>query len=139
MLPPPPKTIASESDALSKQSRTTEIAPAFTEPSQKTEMPPSITAATTTRTVGPTIPPPPENSGHNRQRIGPSKPSTLGTLAALHQAAKAQPKANLPLTDTQSQSLSAPSFDPRKDEWSAPKDQDGSGRTSLHDKFKGRY
>jgi pSer/pThr/pTyr-binding forkhead associated (FHA) protein len=139
MLPPPPKTIASESDALSKQSRTTEIAPAFTEPSQKTEMPPSITAATTTRTVGPTIPPPPENSGHNRQRIGPSKPSTLGTLAALHQAAKAQPKANLPLTDTQSQSLSAPSFDPRKDEWSAPKDQNGSGRTSLHDKFKGRY
>jgi hypothetical protein len=27
----------------------------------------------------------------------------------------------------------------QKDEWKAPIDQDGSGRTALHDKFKGRY
>ena len=30
-------------------------------------------------------------------------------------------------------------FEKKKDEWKAPVDQDGSGRTALHEKFKGRY
>jgi hypothetical protein len=30
-------------------------------------------------------------------------------------------------------------FETKKDEWVCPAGQDGSGRTALHDKFKGRY
>ncbi|KAL3792201.1 hypothetical protein ACHAW5_004076 [Stephanodiscus triporus] len=30
-------------------------------------------------------------------------------------------------------------FESKKDEWKAPSGQDGSGRTALHEKFKGRY
>jgi hypothetical protein len=30
-------------------------------------------------------------------------------------------------------------MDTKKDEWVAPKGQDGSGRTKLNEKFAGRY
>ena len=76
----------------------------------------------------------------NKRRIGPSHPSNIGTLAALQQAVNVEKK-DKPTRhsqDTQQNSTALP-FDSRKDEWTAPKDQDGSGRTSLNEKFKGRY
>lgn len=78
-----------------------------------------------------------------RRQIGPSRPTAMGTLAVLQHAEKSQSSDKshiMSKAHTESKNKStALAFDPRKDEWSAPKDQDGSGRTSLHDKFKGRY
>jgi hypothetical protein len=76
----------------------------------------------------------------------PPPTSATGTLAALQQFsaspnndpnnAKKQKKSKCDNSD----SGNAISFNsPQKDVWTAPTDQDGSGRTSLHDKFKGRY
>jgi len=91
-----------------------------------------------------------------RKLMGPMRPpaNVQGTLAALKQAASQPTRAT---TGSRSESSSShPSghnsapppknkavisdpFDSRKDVWNAPVDQDGSGRTALHDKFKGRY
>jgi len=66
---------------------------------------------------------------------------TQGTLAALKQITSHSNEAsnNSHHAKKQKKSNDNSKFDPRKDEWNAPSDQDGSGRTSLHDKFKGRY
>ena len=76
-----------------------------------------------------------------------------GTLALLYQAA-AQPKASKNLsfkksspctstghddTNNRPKMASSDPFVTKNDEWKAPVGQDGSGRTALHDKFKGRY
>lgn len=117
------------------------------------------------RILGPTVPPAcsidgrsAQKSSHNnlgeltkppkkKKPIGPARPSAniQGTLAALRHAGTdygSEPSA--PRTgngnDGVSQKKTATDpFDPRQDEWQAPVGQDGSGRTALHDKFKGRY
>ncbi|KAL7471348.1 hypothetical protein ACHAXS_011652 [Conticribra weissflogii] len=98
------------------------------------------------RQLGPMRPPGHESaSSEVTQTASESKPrkkaniASHGTLAALQHVVNVASDAH---SSTQQQMKSQPiakPFDPRKDEWSAPKDQDGSGRTSLHDKFKGRY
>jgi hypothetical protein len=85
---------------------------------------------------------------NKKRQLGPMRPppkSATGTLAALQQFsaspndpnnAKKQKKSKCDNSD----SGNAISFhSPQQDVWTAPTDQDGSGRTSLHDKFKGRY
>lgn len=113
--------------------------------------PPTKTTNDPRVALGPSMPPPsamttrpcsnnmPKSS--SKRLITASKPSsTLGTLAVLQQATNAQKKANVSEHEAKGQSSSiTSSFDHRKDEWSAPKGQDGSGRTALNDKFKGRY
>jgi pSer/pThr/pTyr-binding forkhead associated (FHA) protein len=89
--------------------------------------------------------PPPALQKKKRQ-LGPMRPpaGTQGTLAALKQFTSHSNEATNDSCPAKKQKKSKDnsttlSFDPRKDEWNAPSDQDGSGRTSLHDKFKGRY
>lgn len=95
-----------------------------------------------------------------KRQLGPSRPpvAALGTLAALRRAAdpsfgeasearcdgsgegsRRSSKTKEGDSRQKSQVSGAPSFDARKDEWKAPKGQDGSGRTALNKKFEGRY
>ena len=94
-----------------------------------------------------------------KRQLGPSRPpvAVMGTLAALRRAADPSvgeaPEARCDGPSggssrsskteggvrKKSQVSGAPSFDARKDEWKAPKGQDGSGRTALNKKFEGRY
>ena len=93
--------------------------------------------------------PPPiklDNAQRKKKPLGPSS-----TLAVLKQAST-QPKPspdpvsknsaphtnNVQDNDAQRMTSFNP-FEKKKDEWKAPADQDGSGRTALHEKFKGRY
>lgn len=147
MIPPPPMIPTSQQDSLT--------CPDAEHISSASMPPPSIPvkAAASTQIKGPAMPPPPSVSPQTnpasekpisatkKRQIGPSRPTAMGTLAALQQAANSQPtkSSNKSQHHTNNQNTLAPEFDPRKDEWSAPKDQDGSGRTSLHEKFKGRY
>lgn len=77
---------------------------------------------------------------HQRKKIhlGP----VIGTLAALQRACS-QPKTAEGSKSTKSTKTpkvtSLDPFETQKDEWVCPTGQDGSGRTALHDKFKGRY
>jgi pSer/pThr/pTyr-binding forkhead associated (FHA) protein len=71
-----------------------------------------------------------------KKTIGPSRPPVQGTLAALKQASL--PRSNEAKLQTTESAVMTP-VETQKDEWKAPIDQDGSGRTALHDKFKGRY
>lgn len=63
-----------------------------------------------------------------------------GTLAALTQAVSTPNSLpnKAPLQIPKSVVVLTP-LETEIDEWNAPIDQDGSGRTALHDKFKGRY
>ena len=144
MMPPPSKIIAESSESSFRESTENQAAPY--------SLPISCENSTS---VNPTMPPPlnvtpqarPINNkpkaATNKRHIGPARPSsTIGTLAALQQAATVELKdnhMNLSQTHTQVHNPTVQAYDPRKDEWSAPKDQDGSGRTALHDKFKGKY
>jgi hypothetical protein len=117
------------------------------------------TASESRESADASIIPPPDKLGDaveppqkKRKHVGPMRPPQ-GTLAALKQAIsqpmKAQRDSRLESSHSNNGKLDANSqketssalnpFDSKKDEWIAPADQDGSGRTSLHDKFKGRY
>mmetsp|Transcript_16034 Transcript_16034/g.24948 ORF Transcript_16034/g.24948 Transcript_16034/m.24948 type:complete len:715 (-) Transcript_16034:1160-3304(-) len=141
MPPPPPKATmgATESTSLNvdekKDINEHPINPDRATPQEKGEQSPSPPKKKR-QLLGPMRPPPPTTNAAGTQG---------GTLAALKQfneassnnnshdhARKKQKKSNNSAT-------AAVVFDSRKDEWNAPTDQDGSGRTSLHDKFKGRY
>ncbi|KAL7483214.1 hypothetical protein ACHAW6_008932 [Cyclotella cf. meneghiniana] len=164
IMPPPPNlhggetsssdpAMSSDGNDASSLAPSPSVSPSESLPSRVIQAP---------RAVGPTMPHPPINeqgnqqtlshsraesraptSTKNKRQVGPSRPSTVfGTLAALQQAIHPQSnkeKSSLSTQPTTKTKLSAPIFDPRKDEWKAPTNQDGSGRTSLHDKFKGRY
>ena len=69
--------------------------------------------------------------------VGPSRPPVQGTLAALKHSSAAPRTNAIALKPTESDVTL--NMEKQKDEWKAPIDQDGSGRTALHDKFKGRY
>ena len=60
-----------------------------------------------------------------------------GTLAALKHSSAAPLTNAIAVKPTESDVTL--NMEKQKDEWKAPIDQDGSGRTALHDKFKGRY
>ena len=112
--------------------------PKNTEKQHRVVVGPSMPSSSNTMTQGDRNTTPEPSS---KRPITASHPSsTLSTLAALRQASHSQSKANTSEDEAKTQSSSiAVSFNHRKDEWSAPKDQDGSGRTALNDKFKGRY
>jgi hypothetical protein len=59
----------------------------------------------------------------------PSSP--VGTLSVLTSGKNTKQK--------QKETKASESFDPKKDVWKAPDDQDGSGITSLNARFAGRY
>ncbi|KAL7529648.1 hypothetical protein ACHAWF_003065 [Thalassiosira exigua] len=152
MPPPPPKitassempppapvitAVASEHSPTEQQSviRTSKKPKADGEFGDRSMVPPPGSARNV-REIG--------SPGKKMKQIGPMRPPARvqGTLAALKQAvsqpADSRPK-QLPSNEKNKTSAVPKKFDPRKDEWKAPCDQDGSGRTSLHDKFKGRY
>ena len=137
MMPPPPKVTMSEPESSSNSftsghEATTEhhVNSIQKEEMVKSSPPPS----TKKRQLGPMRPPPSSAIG-----------APQGTLAALQQfTSHSNSTANnndlrVKKQKTSNNGMSTTTFDPRKDEWNAPTDQDGSGRTSLHDKFKGRY
>lgn len=98
--------------------------------------PPPSNNTTSVTTTQPTVSTSPPKKPNNRP-----KPNIQGTLAALQQAQSASKSQSTHDNNSKntSQTKKKEEFDPRKDEWSAPVDQDGSGRTSLHAKFQGRY
>ncbi|KAL7439019.1 hypothetical protein ACHAXM_007868 [Skeletonema potamos] len=135
MMPPPPKITMSAPESVAyslEQGVTLEHAmnPNHVDrgtPQMELEQPP--------------LPPPPPLQNKKRQ-LGPMRP-TQGTLAALKQFTSHPTEASNDSCPAKKQKAtkedSTLSFDSRKDEWNAPSGQDGSGRTSLHDKFNGRY
>ena len=89
--------------------------------------------------------PEPEPQQRKKQHIGPKRPpaNIQGTLAALTQASSmsatnpsAKPNTNNDHSQTKKTQVVS---NLKEDVWKAPVDQDGSGRTALNDKFKGRY
>jgi hypothetical protein len=61
-----------------------------------------------------------------------SSAAPMGTLSVLTSSDKDTKR-------KQKETKSSESFDPKKDVWKAPADQDGSGITKLNAKFAGRY
>jgi len=102
------------------------------------------------RALGPSLPP---STGVKRDARVPVAPG--GTLAMLAAASSTDPFATGHCPEkTKNRGVEAPkvtgdsskrvktaaiSVDPTTDVWQAPKDQDGSGRTKLNEKFAGRY
>jgi pSer/pThr/pTyr-binding forkhead associated (FHA) protein len=146
MMPPPPKSCVPLTD------------PYLPQPDQLPMMPPPAPLpSNAARVIGPAMLPPAhvesqsstqsaaaQQSDHDTPKTGKTKHKIgpgVGTLAALQQAVNATSQAPKDKSNPsrQNDDVAAPTFDPCEDTWSAPKDQDGSGRTSLHDKFKGRY
>ena len=98
------------------------------------------------RLLGPTMPPPqptpssaiaPKSSSHKQ----------AGTLSFLNQMSTvntSKDSTNSTTKSSKQNNIPNPSqprtgMDTKKDEWVAPKGQDGSGRTKLNEKFAGRY
>jgi hypothetical protein len=66
----------------------------------------------------------------------------VGTLSFLNALSASDPKKNeITAVQSASKTIAASKIpsNPKEDVWQAPKDQDGSGRTKLNDKFAGRY
>ena len=131
MMPPPPRVSASASEPMSMNTAEKEAITDTTNPDGAT----SQEKEEQTHSL-----PPPKK----KRQLGPMRPpqtatGTQGTLAAFKQFSSTSNTAKKQKKTSNNDSSTTTSFDPRKDEWSAPSDQDGSGRTSLHDKFKGRY
>ncbi|KAL9188345.1 hypothetical protein ACHAXT_006723 [Thalassiosira profunda] len=150
MPPPPPPPVAETAETLlMPPPPPTMMAPP---PPPKPKSPePAGEMAPPTDTRG--MPPPAEPKGaaepdmKKKRQLGPMRPPARvqGTLAALTQAmsqpaqAREQPNQSASQQGGTNAQKPAVAFDPKKDVWQAPADQDGSGRTALHDKFKGRY
>jgi hypothetical protein len=148
IMPPPPRLSPEKVDPVYPQDKVESMMPppikVDTEPLSKKQ-----------RVIGPMRPPPqPDNDQsmsncatepqRKKIQLGPVK----GTLAVL-QRASSQPKTANYSDSTKSpingndantpQLVISDPFETKKDEWVCPSGQDGSGRTALHDKFKGRY
>jgi hypothetical protein len=146
IMPPPPRLSPEKVDPVYPQDKVESMMPppikVDTEPLSKKQ-----------RVIGPMRPPPqPDNDQsmsncatepqRKKIQLGPVK----GTLAVL-QRASSQPtnysdstKSTINGNDANTpQLVISDPFETKKDEWVCPSGQDGSGRTALHDKFKGRY
>jgi hypothetical protein len=64
-------------------------------------------------------------------------PAPRGTLAAL--TAVPSPSSSSSSSSQPAKPSAQTTVDLQKDEWRAPQDQDGSGKTKLNEKFAGRY
>lgn len=94
------------------------------------------------RVIGPAAVPP-SNSAAEDRKPPPSKAPRTGTLAFLDRPTSVD---NKPSKDKESKTSSTGTPKPflsedsyKIDVWTAPKGQDGSGKTKLNEKFAGRY
>jgi ribosomal protein S15P/S13E len=151
---PPPKSKHSNPEA-NDRTQTTDM-PKAESSSNDIMMPPPKRAK---RSIGPAMPPPTfsatedkkdqsspaSSSNSDRGKVkGPTKPTPMGTLAALKAVASSDVNHSLSSEKNPRQAASGHSEDAtkkafKKDEWRAPEDQDGSGMTKLNAKFAGRY
>jgi len=143
-MPPPPPSVATAKRTLGPSRPPTQDV--------SDGDPPAAPARTNDETA--------DEPPRKKRQLGPSRPpaAVQGTLAALRRAAdpsfggasetrcggssegpRRSSKAKESESRNKGQGSGAPSFDARKDEWKAPKGQDGSGRTALNKKFEGRY
>jgi hypothetical protein len=133
-MPPPPRLASSPETTMFPPPRLASSLEASMPPPSR--LPPSVNDTMLppppkrTRVLGPTMPsstfggadmPPPAKR--------PSSP--VGTLSVLTSGKNKKQK--------QKETKESESFDPKKDVWKAPDDQDGSGITSLNARFAGRY
>jgi len=135
-LMPPPPSIATE---------TLEMPPPPSKPvmPEQVMMPPPNPVENKSNDVQFAMPPPakvnkdvpPQKKKIHGPRCPPS--NIQGTLAALTQTSS---HSQTGATSTERQKKKTQMIsNPKEDLWKAPADQDGSGRTALNDKFKGRY
>jgi len=137
-LMPPPPSIATE---------TLEMPPPPSKPvmSEQAMMPPSNPVQNKSNGDQSSMPPPAKVNKDvppQKKKIhGPRRPPSniQGTLAALTQTSTVS-HSQTGATSTERQKKKTQMIsNPKEDLWKAPADQDGSGRTALNDKFKGRY
>jgi len=139
LMPPPPSTTA----------ETLEMPPPPPSKAVMLEqemMPPPNTVDNKSNDVQSSMPPPPKVNKdvkpQKKMHIGPRRPPSniQGTLAALTQTSSvSESRTGATSTDSQQKKKTQVISNPKEDLWKAPADQDGSGRTALNDKFKGRY
>ena len=146
-LMPPPPSISATSESLmppppSIASETLEMPPPPSKPVMPEQVmmpPPNHVDDKSNDELSLMLPPPKVKKDvppQKKKHIGPRRPPSniQGTLAALTQTSKTGATS----TDSQ-QKKKTLITNTKEDLWKAPADQDGSGRTALNDKFKGRY
>jgi pSer/pThr/pTyr-binding forkhead associated (FHA) protein len=155
MAPPPPPSLPKQT------TNTTEVCKIKQSKSESMQNDHDDTSTPTNNSTGDFIMPPP---GKRKRLLGPTMPppqptpssavapksssqKQAGTLSFLNQiSAVNTSKDNTNSTTKGSKHSNKPNpsqprtgMDTKKDEWVAPKGQDGSGRTKLNEKFAGRY
>ena len=169
MAPPPPPTLPKQTamappppPPLPQQTtNTTEVCKKKQIESESIQNNHDDTSAPTGNSIGDFIMPPP---GKRKRLLGPTMPppqptpssaiapkssshKQAGTLSFLNQMSTVNTSKDSTKSTTKSSkqnNIPNPSqprtgMDTKKDEWVAPKGQDGSGRTKLNEKFAGRY
>lgn len=135
MMPPPPplRTASAEPAMPPPQPRMLGPTPAGDKPDDSLMPPPPSTNNDEMRS---------STEPKQKKRLGPKRPpvNIQGTLAALKQASTSSASGSTnDHHQLQTKKSQLVPNNPKEDVWKAPVDQDGSGRTALHDKFKGRY
>ena len=149
MMPPPPPVKATTSESLmpppppqTMASTTMPPPPSKSVMPEQVMMPPPKPVDTKSNDEQSSMSPPAvqKDVPPKKKKIkGPQRPPSniQGTLAALTHEADSRTGATS--TDSQQKKKTQVISNPKEDMWKAPADQDGSGRTALNDKFKGRY
>jgi pSer/pThr/pTyr-binding forkhead associated (FHA) protein len=139
-MPPPPRLASSPEVSTPPPPRLASSPEASSMPPPP-RLPPSVSDIMLSppvkrkRLLGPTVPPSTFAKGTEMPPPPPAKRSyaaPVGTLSVLTSSEKVPER-------KQRETKSSESFDPKRDVWKAPADQDGSGITKLNAKFAGRY
>jgi hypothetical protein len=135
IMPPPSAPLGTSNDAsktfeMPAPKRQRVIGPSVTLPSA-----PSSSSSSSISPGPAAVPEPGRQKQHQHKR-------PVGTLSFLNALSASDPKKNeITAVQSASKTIAASKIpsNPKEDVWQAPKDQDGSGRTKLNDKFAGRY